>query len=67
MIAASVIVALVTGLSALYIGKTWGTFWDYVAALAWGLMTQTVILSLSGAIDGLGPLGALRKGIGAHV
>jgi hypothetical protein len=62
----SAIVAVISGLTALYIGKTWGTLWDYIAAVTWGIVTQGVILTLAGALDGLGPLGALRNGIGAH-
>jgi hypothetical protein len=66
VVAISALVAVISGLTALYIGKTWGTVWDYVAAVTWGIATQGVVLALAGAIDGLGPLGALRHGIGAH-
>lgn len=66
VIVVSAAVALISGLSALYVGKTWGTPWDYVSAIAWGLLTQAFILGLAGAIDGLGALGAVRQGVGAH-
>jgi hypothetical protein len=66
VIVASLAVALVTGITALYIGKPWGSAWDYVATFFWGLTTQAVITTLAGAVDGLGPLGALRFGVGAH-
>lgn len=66
VIGVSFLVALLTGLSALYIGKAWGTTWDYVWAIAWGLATQTAILTIAGAIDGLGALGTFRHGLGAH-
>ncbi len=66
VVLASTAVALVTGISALYVGKPWGTPWDYIAAIFWGLMTQAVITAVAGAVDGLGPLGALRFGVGAH-
>ena len=62
----SAIVAVISGLTALYIGKTWGTLWDYIAAVTWGIVTQGVVLTVAGALDGLGPLGALRHGIGAE-
>lgn len=66
VLGASAVVAVISGLTALYIGQTWGTTWDYIAAVTWGITTQGVVLTLAGAIDGLGPLGALRHGVGAH-
>lgn len=66
VIGVSFVVALLTGLSVLYIGKAWGTTWDYVWAIAWGLGTQTIVLTIAGAIDGLGALGGFRHGLGAH-
>lgn len=62
--ATSIIFAVLTGLSALYVGKPWGTRWDYLWAFAWGLTTQTVIATIAAAVGGLGALGALRKGLG---
>jgi hypothetical protein len=54
-------VALASGLGVLYVGKPWGSFWDYVAALGWGLAAQTLVLSLATSIDGLGALRARRS------
>ena len=58
------IVAGNCGGSALYVGEAWGTPWDYIFALAWGLTTQAVVATIAGAIGGLGALGALRHGVG---
>jgi hypothetical protein len=52
-------VALVTALTTLYIGKPFGTFWDYVSALTWGLATQAVLTTLATAIGGVAGLRAL--------
>lgn len=45
--------ALVTGLASLYIGKPFGTFWDYVNAAAWGASTVLAVSALSAALEGL--------------
>jgi hypothetical protein len=48
-------------LSALYIGKPFGSFWDYVVALTWGLATQTALTALASALDSLGGLGLVGR------
>jgi hypothetical protein len=47
-----VIVAVVTGMQALYIGKTFGGAADVISALAWGLGSGAVATVLSGAVAG---------------
>ena len=56
VVAVSLVVALVTGLTALYIGKPFGSFWDYVAAITWGLTTQAALATLTAALGGAGAL-----------
>ncbi len=58
---AALLVALVTGLNSLYIGKPFGTFWDYVLTVTWGIGTQTVLAGLTAALTALGGLEALRR------
>jgi hypothetical protein len=65
VLATSIAVALVTAFSALYVGKAWGTPWDYLFAGAWGLTTQAVVTAIAAAIGGLGALGAVKQGLGA--
>jgi hypothetical protein len=43
---------LFTGLQALVIGKTFGTLWDFAAAVAWGSATLAVTSPLAAAIEG---------------
>lgn len=45
--------ALVTGLASLYIGKPFGTLWDYVNAVAWGAGAVLALSALSAALEGL--------------
>lgn len=54
-IAVMVIIALliVAGLQALYVGKTFGTFWDFAAALAWRAAAGAAVTPLTAAIEGL--------------
>jgi len=61
VVALSVVVALVTALAALYIGKVFGSFWDYVTALTWGLATQTALTTVASALDGFGGLSAIGR------
>jgi hypothetical protein len=56
--------AIVTGLAALYVGKTWGTPWDYVLAVAWGLGVQVTVTAIAAAANGFGPIGSLRQAFG---
>jgi hypothetical protein len=55
------LVALASGLAALYVGKAWGSCWDYLAALIWGMLAQATVLALATSIDGLRALG--RPGV----
>ena len=43
---------LFAGLQALWIGKTFGTAWDFVAAVAWGSAALAVTSPLAAAIEG---------------
>jgi hypothetical protein len=45
-------ILLFAGLQALVIGKTFGTVWDFVAAIAWGSATLVVASPLAAAIEG---------------
>lgn len=54
-------VALASGLAVLYVGKEWGSPWDYLAALVWGLAAQTLVLSLATSINEVGALTARRS------
>jgi len=45
--------ALVTGIATLYIGQPFGTFWDYLNAIAWGVGTVLALTALSAALEGL--------------
>ncbi len=55
------VVALASGLAVLYVGKEWGSVWDYLAALVWGLAAQTLVLSLATSINEVGALTARRS------
>lgn len=44
---------MVAGLQAVYIGKTFGTGWDFLIALTWGLGAAVVVTPLASAIEGL--------------
>jgi len=51
-----------TALKALYIGKPWGTWLDYVEAILWALTTATALtLILVPALDQLAKLRPLDK------
>ncbi len=54
-------VAVASGLGALYVGKTWGTNWDFLAALLWGIVAQATVTTLATSLDGLGALSWLRR------
>jgi hypothetical protein len=57
-----ILVALASGLIALYVpNETWGSTWDLVAAVVWGLGAQASVSSLATAIDGFGAFGLLRR------
>jgi hypothetical protein len=56
------LVAVATGLILLYVpNETWGSHWDYLAALTWGVGAQATVSALATSVDVLGPLG-LRRG-----
>jgi hypothetical protein len=58
-----ILIALASGLIALYVpNETWGSTWDLVAAVVWGLGAQASVSSLATAIDGFGAFGLLRRG-----
>jgi hypothetical protein len=61
VVALSFVVALTAALTTLYVGKVFGSFWDYVAAFTWGLATQTALATLASALDGLGGLSAIGR------
>jgi hypothetical protein len=51
---AALIAALVAGLNALYVGKEFGGWLDYLAALLWGITTEATLAALFAAIGRLG-------------
>jgi hypothetical protein len=53
--------ALASGLELLYVGKTWGTFWDVLAAVVWGIGATAVTTTLVTSLDNLGSLAALWR------
>jgi hypothetical protein len=57
----SAILAIASGLGALYVGKTWGTYWDVIAAVVWGTAAQTVVTALVTSLDDLGALAFLAR------
>jgi hypothetical protein len=57
LIAAAVAVALVTGLNSLYVGKGFGTTWDYINLFVWGVTTK-LIFDL--VVNGLNALNLVR-------
>ena len=54
-------VALATGLEALYVGNPWGTTWDIIFAVVWGIVAQATVTTLVTSLDDLGSLAALWK------
>lgn len=55
-------VALATGLIALYApNETWGSCWDYLAAVIWGLGVQATVSTVATSLDGFAGLNALRR------
>jgi hypothetical protein len=53
--------AVTGGLGVLYIGKTWGTCWDFIAAFTWGIGGQALVSTLANSLDGLTSLNWLRR------
>jgi hypothetical protein len=60
-VAVALVLAVVTGMTALYIGKPFGTLWDYVTIFTWGLATPTVVAGIGSALDSFGAFGALQR------
>ena len=56
------VIVLVVGLEALYVGETWGTTWDYIAAISWGIAAEASLASLATSLDDLRALRWLRRG-----
>jgi hypothetical protein len=52
---------VIAAMGALYIGKPFGTFWDYVAAITWGLATPTTLVAAGAALNSLGAFNALAR------
>jgi hypothetical protein len=61
VVLAAAALAIATGLEILYVGKTWGTGWDWLAAIVWGTAAQAVATTLVTSLDNLGALAALRR------
>jgi hypothetical protein len=61
VVLAAAALAIASGLIALYVGKTWGTTWDVVAAIAWGTAAQAVVTTLVTSLDDFGALASLRR------
>jgi len=61
VVLAAAAIALIAGLEFLYIGKTWGTVWDFFAAFFWGIGVQTTVTALATSIDDLSGLRWLRR------
>lgn len=62
VVVVSALVALATGLGLLYADKAWGTPWDLLAALTWGIVAQATVSTLVSNLDGFGALRWLRRG-----
>jgi len=60
------LVAMVTALGTLYVGKPFGTVWDYLALATWALATPVAVAALGAALDNLGALEALQRRISAR-
>jgi hypothetical protein len=62
LLALGFVIALFTALKALYMGKAWGTWIDYVDALLWALTTSAALtLILVPTLDQLAKLRPLGK------
>jgi hypothetical protein len=55
-------VVLASGMALLYVGKPWGSCWDYAAALAWGFGLQATTVGLVSSIGGLSGLRLPQSG-----
>jgi hypothetical protein len=54
-------VAVATGLNSLYVGKAFGTWWDYINLFMWGVTTKIVFDLVVGSLDTLGLLRLARR------
>ncbi len=57
----TLVLAVASGLGALWVGKPWGSDWDILAAIVWGATAQVVVTTLVSNLDGLGALASLRS------
>jgi hypothetical protein len=55
------IVAVVTAMDVLYVGEPWGSEWDYVKIVTWGLLTPTAITAITAAINNVGGFTSLIR------
>jgi hypothetical protein len=54
-------VAIASGLNSVYVGKAFGTWWDYINLFIWGLTTKLVFDLVVGSLDSLGVLRLARR------
>jgi hypothetical protein len=60
-LAVALVVAVVAAFGTLYIGKPFGSFWDYVVLVTWGLATPPALAAAATALDNVGALTALGR------
>jgi len=51
LLVAAIVLALLTGLGALYFGQPFGTAKDYCTAITWGITTKAALEALIAALD----------------
>lgn len=61
LVGLAVVLALVTGMTALYVGKPFGSIWDYILAVTWGLGAQATVMAVATALDALGGLNLIGR------
>lgn len=62
VVAIAAVLAVASGLLAIYVGKTWTADWEGVlTAVTWGAVTQTALTFLIASLNDLGALRALTK------
>ena len=62
-VALAVVLAVLTGLSALYIDNPWGSNWDYIAAFTWGLVAPPAFAVVGAALNKLGESAAIGSAL----
>lgn len=60
-VAVGVVLAVLAGMTALYKDKPFGSGWDYIAAITYGLVVPPAIAGLIGLTNRLGETAALRR------